>query len=464
MKKYPVIIDPEFRALIPPMSADSLAQLEANIREHGLRERLTLWRYLKDEYILIDGHHRFEILKRLVKEEDSRFYGEDLSYHNGTKDIYSVVELVDHDAVKLWILENQVGRRNLTKEQRIEMVARIVMMRQEQTEKTKRANLKIGAVAPEVGKMPTSGKKTVEDAAREFGVPQKPLQQAVTAVKDNQPKPTACDICHAPFESRGAMKAHRQKNHGEEMATRRNGKTSLRSPVEAPEIPSQVGCSNQTIPLQNQVEQPIEAHPFREIDWTTVFVTGDTALVVSYFGKDEESYRLFKVEKVTSKIVFIGSNFRLVNGRADLSHLIIDPQHPKPTEQESKLFSFEEWRDVEGNKSTSYWDRYMSAETKTESVEDAVVRIYRYFENSIKHLPERDKKKSLNNSQVSSSSAKKAVGQMFCSTPHRKKKQARSQTLNLRFCAQNYMKKSSGCAGLRDIGITKEITWTQTHV
>jgi hypothetical protein len=34
--KHPIIIDPEFSALIPPMSADSLAQLEANICEHDV--------------------------------------------------------------------------------------------------------------------------------------------------------------------------------------------------------------------------------------------------------------------------------------------------------------------------------------------------------------------------------------------------------------------------------------------
>lgn len=189
MKKYPIIIDSEFGVLVPPMSADSLAQLEANIREHGLREKLTLWRHLRDEYILIDGHHRFEILKRLVKEEDSRFCGEDLSYHNGTKDIYSVIELLDHDAVKLWILENQIGRRNLTKQQRIEMVAKIVVMRQEQSAAASRANLWQGGKTPDVTETVPSGKRTVAAAAKEFDVPREPLQAAVNEAK-GKPKIT----------------------------------------------------------------------------------------------------------------------------------------------------------------------------------------------------------------------------------------------------------------------------------
>jgi len=38
MTKHPIMFDAKFHALIPPMSAHSLAQLEANIRAEGLRD------------------------------------------------------------------------------------------------------------------------------------------------------------------------------------------------------------------------------------------------------------------------------------------------------------------------------------------------------------------------------------------------------------------------------------------
>ncbi len=43
--------------------------------------------------------------------------------------------------------------------------------------------------APDVGKTPTSGKKTVPAAAKEFDVPEKPLQAAVNAAKGKPAAP-----------------------------------------------------------------------------------------------------------------------------------------------------------------------------------------------------------------------------------------------------------------------------------
>jgi ParB-like chromosome segregation protein Spo0J len=65
MKNNPIIIDPEFSSLVPPMSVDSLAQLEQNIRAEGLRDNLTVWFDGKNR-ILLDGHHRWEILNKLL--------------------------------------------------------------------------------------------------------------------------------------------------------------------------------------------------------------------------------------------------------------------------------------------------------------------------------------------------------------------------------------------------------------
>ena len=56
---HPMIIDPEFKALIPPLVPEELAQLEANILADGCRDPLVTWRG-----ILIDGHNRFEICSR----------------------------------------------------------------------------------------------------------------------------------------------------------------------------------------------------------------------------------------------------------------------------------------------------------------------------------------------------------------------------------------------------------------
>ncbi len=89
-----MIIDQEFRGLIPRLTADEYEQLEKNIVAEGCRDALVTW-----NGILIDGHNRFEICQK--QEID-----------------YKTVEMEfdNRDAVIDWIINNQLGRRNLTKE------------------------------------------------------------------------------------------------------------------------------------------------------------------------------------------------------------------------------------------------------------------------------------------------------------------------------------------------------------
>lgn len=86
-------IDDEFKALIPPLSEEERQQLEANIAEHGCRDPLVTWRG-----VLLDGHNRYEICTRLGVSFDT-----------------VEIDLPDREAVKIWIIDNQRGRRNLTK-------------------------------------------------------------------------------------------------------------------------------------------------------------------------------------------------------------------------------------------------------------------------------------------------------------------------------------------------------------
>jgi hypothetical protein len=84
-------IDPEFKALIPPLAPDELSQLEANILRDGCRDPLVVW-----GDILIDGHNRHEICTR-----------------NGLP--FETVEMVfdDRSHAIEWVIRNQFGRRNL---------------------------------------------------------------------------------------------------------------------------------------------------------------------------------------------------------------------------------------------------------------------------------------------------------------------------------------------------------------
>ena len=96
-------VDKEFMRLIPPLSEEEYRQLEQNIRSNGkLLNPIILW-----DGVIVDGHNRFYI----CMEHGIEFEVKDM--HFGSR-----------DEAKLWILENQLGRRNLTDVARIELALR----------------------------------------------------------------------------------------------------------------------------------------------------------------------------------------------------------------------------------------------------------------------------------------------------------------------------------------------------
>lgn len=91
-----IIVDSEFSALIPPLSAEERQQLEENIVEHGgARDPLVVWA-AAGKFTLLDGHNRYEICTRL---------GVPFDIHE--------MRFKSRDEAADWIDRNQLGRRNL---------------------------------------------------------------------------------------------------------------------------------------------------------------------------------------------------------------------------------------------------------------------------------------------------------------------------------------------------------------
>lgn len=91
-----IIIDEEFKNLIPPLSSDEFAQLEENCVKEGIRDALIVWETPNGTKVLIDGHNRFQIAAR-----------------HGLHWNEKAMQFSSRDEAKLWIIENQLGRRNL---------------------------------------------------------------------------------------------------------------------------------------------------------------------------------------------------------------------------------------------------------------------------------------------------------------------------------------------------------------
>jgi len=109
--KKQILILPELEELIPPLLTDELQQLEQNIIREGCREALLVWQTTEETiypekkdtntvYVLIDGHNRYSICTK---------HGIDFKIH--------LVDFKNLYDARQYMVDNQLGRRNLTPEQ-----------------------------------------------------------------------------------------------------------------------------------------------------------------------------------------------------------------------------------------------------------------------------------------------------------------------------------------------------------
>jgi site-specific DNA-methyltransferase (adenine-specific) len=100
-------INPKIEKHLWQLSESEFNQLKESIQKEGIREKIIVWRQ-DDDLIIVDGHNRYKI----AEEFNIPF---EIAIKEFT-DINEVLEFVD---------KNQLGRRNLTDEQRQIIVGRI---------------------------------------------------------------------------------------------------------------------------------------------------------------------------------------------------------------------------------------------------------------------------------------------------------------------------------------------------
>ena len=93
-----LIIDPEFKNLIPPMKPEEFQGLIESITKYGYDDLypIVIW-----NNIIIDGHNRYLICKEL-----------NIDFSVSEKEFDNRVEVIN------WIINNQLNRRSMTNEQR----------------------------------------------------------------------------------------------------------------------------------------------------------------------------------------------------------------------------------------------------------------------------------------------------------------------------------------------------------
>jgi len=93
-------IDSEFQARIPPMIDEERELLEESLKKDGCLDPLRVWDN-DGELVLLDGHNRFDICQKL-----------------GIEFTTTTINVADRREALNWIIDNQLGRRNLTNSQR----------------------------------------------------------------------------------------------------------------------------------------------------------------------------------------------------------------------------------------------------------------------------------------------------------------------------------------------------------
>ena len=99
-KVYELTVDPEFRDLIPPLNEEELKLLEASLVADGCESPLIVW-----NGVIVDGHNRYAICRK-----------------HGIPFSIQEKNFSSRDDAMLWMLRNQLGRRNLNSYQRVELV------------------------------------------------------------------------------------------------------------------------------------------------------------------------------------------------------------------------------------------------------------------------------------------------------------------------------------------------------
>lgn len=155
MEKRPFRIDPEFQNKIPPIGEEEFKQLRENILAAGeVYEPLVVW-----NGILVDGHNRWKVIQEA----------------KGIKWRVRELSAPDKWAAFEWMYKNQLGRRNLTDEQRTYMRGKMLESRKKSQGNTtsdrgesgrfqRRQNGAFGKTSVAIAKELGIGQKTVERA------------------------------------------------------------------------------------------------------------------------------------------------------------------------------------------------------------------------------------------------------------------------------------------------------------
>ena len=136
-----IVVNEELKAYIEPMTPEEYEALERSLLAEGCRDALVLW-----GEILVDGHHRYAICRK----------------HGLPFQTVQHPHFQSMDDVRLWMIDQHLGRRSLSVFQRGELA-----LRKRDILTARRAQALVGTATrlPPLPPIPESAEVAAEDAA-----------------------------------------------------------------------------------------------------------------------------------------------------------------------------------------------------------------------------------------------------------------------------------------------------------
>jgi len=126
LKEDDITILSELELYIRKQKPEELEQFKASIKEEGIRDALVVT-LLDGKNVLVDGHHRFRVGKEV-----------------GIKDYPTKqIELGTLEDIKVWMLKNQLGRRNLTDAERIHIATELTNFLIEKAKENQKSGVRL---------------------------------------------------------------------------------------------------------------------------------------------------------------------------------------------------------------------------------------------------------------------------------------------------------------------------------
>lgn len=160
-KLWTLTVDEEFKALIPPLSEEEHRMLEESLIANGCEMPILVW-----DGCIVDGHNRYAI----CHEHGIPFAQEEKRFQSRSE-------------VKLWMLRNQLGRRNLNSFQRSEMALKLKNTVAELSEKRMRAGVKVEADPGEIFPQGPEKGRTLDKLGKLAGVSGRTLKKVETIIE-----------------------------------------------------------------------------------------------------------------------------------------------------------------------------------------------------------------------------------------------------------------------------------------